>query len=351
MRTLSLLIAGCLSLLCPSLAGAACTDGDARLEAGDFEGAIRAYEAAQARPECASEVAHLRINEGFARESFARKTGRPADACEALYAWRRALPGASKRVATAIESSIEAMTAACVPPGRVVIRCEPAGATVRIEALGEPRPCPATFERIAPGRYRGVAVAAGVETPFEVEATAGQTARITVRLGQTPVVASPAPSSAPSSVSTQASLDDRLPMPSPAPGLSTRAEDIDPTEPVELTAFAWTATALAVVAAGTLTYAIVRQGMLEDDASRLSNQADEFDSGAADYSERIAHYNQRYDEIEAEHATLGDVTLGASIAAGVFAAAAVTLFALDTAPAPDGIGTVRIGPATLSVAF
>lgn len=338
MRASVLLIVGAFGIGSPALARADCHAGDVLLEAGDAPAAIRAYEAAAARPECAAALPAIRINEGYARESVARASKRPEDHCAALYAWRRALPGASARAATAIEASIAAMEAGCVHPARIIVQCEPPGATVRIEGLGEPRPCPARFEGVPPGRYAGAAVAAGVETPFEVEARAGETTRQTLHLA-------PAGRDGP-------------PPTAPAPGLS--AEAPPPPAGADLTPYAWTATGLAVAAAGVAIYGLSLQSAAAEDADALNADADAFNADVASLGEdsanradlraRAADIERDHARIEADHSTARDVTLGASIAAGAFAVAAVALFVFDDAPATT-TGAVRLGPGALSVSF
>lgn len=331
MRASVLLIVGAFGIGSPALARADCHAGDALLEAGDAPAAIRAYEAAAARPECAAALPAIRINEGYARESVARASKRPEDHCAALYAWRRALPGASARAATAIEASIAAMEAGCVHPARIIVQCEPPGATVRIEGLGEPRPCPARFEEVPPGRYAGAAVAAGVETPFEVEARAGETTRQTLHLAP-------------------AAREEPPPATTAAPGLT--AESPPPPAGADLTPYAWTATGLAVAAAGVALYGLSWQGAIVDEADALNADAMSFNAAEPGdgHRARAAEIRSEQARLEADHSTARDVTLGASIAAGAFAAAAVALFVFDETPA-TATGAVRLGPGALSVSF
>lgn len=324
MRSLALLAAGSIHLASPTLARADCHAGDALLEAGDHDAAIRAYEAAAARPECAPALAAIRINEGYARERRARATGRAEDACEALYAWRRALPGASERAAPAIEGSIAAMDARCVRPARIVIDCAPAGATVRVEGLTEPRPCPASLEGVPPGRYAGVMTAAGIDTPFSVEAKPGETARIEVTQPTSPV-------------SEGSPIE---------PALTAAA----PVEGFDLTAPAWIAAGLAVAATGVATYGALWADDLVAEADALNEDAERFNADPERSSDRAAAIERERARLTSDHALATDLTLVSSIAAGVFAAAAVTLFVLDP-PAPARSGAVRLAPGGLVVTF
>lgn len=346
MRIVFGVMACTLCFFSPALTWAACSDGDAQIEAGDFIGAITAYQQAMSRPECKGDVAALRINEAYARERLAQQSGRADDACEALYAWRRALPGASARVAAAAESSIEAMRVACVLPARLLIECEPAGATVRIAALGEPRPCPATFDKVSPGRYAGVALAAGVETPFVIEAVAGETRRITVALRS--AVIAPDPPDRPLPGADPMQPDAIL-----IPGDTIEAiATTTLSEPLDLTPYAWTSAGVTLIGAGLMAFGAIRLNEIEDDARQVNADSRRLNAGTEE--ERRAQSPQieaRQRALESDHASMRTLTTLAGIGMAVFATTAVVLFVLDEDPAPPAAGQVRMGPGLLTVAF
>ncbi|MCB9529121.1 MAG: hypothetical protein H6701_12205 [Myxococcales bacterium] len=227
------------------------------------------------------------------------------------------------------------MSARCVQPARLIIECRPAGASVRIDGLGELQPCPARFERVPPGRYAGIALAAGVETPFEIEAEPGATTRIEVTLAQ--------PSSPP--VTT---LHD--PGATPDPDASITAPEQPAAPERELAPYAWTAAALAVVAGGVALSAAVYRVETIDDAEALNADARALDASDGDFSRDARRYNARYDALEEDHAVATDVVVGASVAAGVFAAVAVALFVFDADPSPS-VGGLRVGVGVVSVEF
>lgn len=314
-------------LTCASAARAACTDGDARLEAGDPAGAIALYEAAIARPACAEAVPLLRVNLAYAREQRARATDRPADYCAAQRAYTEALADATPSAAAAMKPSLDTMTARCVRPAQVMVRCE-RGATVEIEGLGAPRPCPALFTDVAPGDYTGRAVAAS---------SAEVALRFTARPGETTEVAVALPSAA--------AITDDPPVPEAG---------------AALTPYAWVSAGLAAVSAGVAIYATLDAARLADDAAALNAEIDAAnsawhtgDQSPSDWDASRAEFARitaRQSSLRSDHQSAGRLATGAWVATGVFAAGAIALWVLDD-PAPTARPSVEVAPAGVLVRF